>query len=426
MIQKLKNADPRLLTILLIVFVQIVGASMVLPILPLYAQRNFAMTPQVITLLITIFFAAQFLAGPIIGRMSDNYGRLPVLIISQVGTVISFAMLGLAESVTILFVARLLDGITGGNIIVAQAYITDITPKEERTQALGYIFAAFGLGFILGPALGGVLSALFGDRIPFLLAAIAATITVVITWTTLTETVTVEQRESNRLKGKRGLNPVDVLTNRPLMLILLITFGGQFAFGMLQSTFALFGEAVWFADFNPRMTNLGVGLLLAVVGLGQFFTQMFLLKRVLKRYGDGMVALMGLALRGVSMFMIAWVTALWLTPVGAILFAIGSGFMMPTLQSLATNTVPDEFRGGVLGWYQSAFSLSIIFSTAIAGTLFEITPQTPYLVGGTLFLVMTIPAIFLVRWSRQQAAVDDVAVVDENKTVSPQATAATD
>ncbi|HLV37703.1 MAG TPA: MFS transporter, partial [Spirillospora sp.] len=124
--------DRRLFTILMIVFVQIVGASMILPILPLYARDRFSMSDEVVTLLFSSFFLAQFLAGPLIGRLSDTYGRLPVLIISQIGTVISFVIIGLAPSVAWLFFARILDGITGGNIVVAQAYVTDIMPPKQR------------------------------------------------------------------------------------------------------------------------------------------------------------------------------------------------------------------------------------------------------------------------------------------------------
>src|SRR5262245_34987546 len=130
--------DKRLIVILLIVLVNMVGAAMVTPILPLYAQRQFHMSPQTITLLLASFFAAQFLAGPVLGQLSDRYGRIPILIISQIGTVISFIMLALAQQVWVLFAARILDGITGGNIIVAQAYVTDVTPRERRTEALGY------------------------------------------------------------------------------------------------------------------------------------------------------------------------------------------------------------------------------------------------------------------------------------------------
>ena len=196
--EKLRRIDRRLLTILLIVLVQMLGAAMILPILPLYAQREFNMTPQVITLLVTAFFAAQFIAGPYLGRLSDKYGRVPVLILSQIGTAVSFFMLAAAPSVAWLFLARILDGITGGNIIVAQAYITDITPRKQRTQSLGYVLAVFGIGFIFGPALGGTLAAAFGPRVPYVIAGFAAVAVVLLTWLTLDESLTPEQREANR------------------------------------------------------------------------------------------------------------------------------------------------------------------------------------------------------------------------------------
>ncbi len=375
---------------------------MVLPILPLYAQREFDLSPEIITLLVSAFFAAQFIAGPFIGRLSDRVGRLPVLIISQIGTVIAFAMLGLAESFEMLFLARILDGITGGNIIVAQAYITDITPKSQRTQALGYIFAAFGLGFVVGPAVGGVLSAAFGTRLPFLIASIAALLTVLLTLFALEESLSPEQREANRNVKGASLRPMDIFTNAPLMLILLVAFVGQFAFGLLQSTFALYGEAVLFVGAEERLTNLGVGLLLAVVGLGQFMTQMVILPRLLTRYSDPVIVIIGVVIRGFSTFLFVVITSPWLGGIAGALFAIGSGLMMPPLQSLSTNTVGDELRGGVLGVYQSSISLATIFSTALAGTLFALSPIVPYQVGTILFAVTLIPAFFLYRWTQQR------------------------
>lgn len=396
--ERFTNIDRRLITILLIVFVQMLGASMILPILPLYAQRQFGLTPDTITLLVSVFFAAQFLAGPTIGRLSDKHGRLPVLIISQIGTVISFVMLALAQAPFILFAARTFDGITGGNIIVAQAYVTDITPREKRTQALGYIFAAFGLGFIFGPALGGVLSAAFGPRMPFMAAAVAATITVLLTWQTLDETLSPEQREANRRIRRGGLEPTAVLHNIPLLLIFIAAFIGQFAFGMLQSTFSLYAEAVLFPAASEDTTNLGIGLLLAVVGISQFFTQTIFLPKLLERFTDSTLVIIGTLLRSVGLAIFAIVTSPWLGAFGSLFFAAGMGMMMPSLQSLTTRTVADEVRGGALGLYQSIVSLSTIFSTAIAGIIFNITPTTPYWIGLTLSLLSLIPA--LVIWQR--------------------------
>jgi DHA1 family tetracycline resistance protein-like MFS transporter len=401
--------DRRLFTILMIVFVQIVGASLILPILPLYAQRQFELAPQTITLLVSSFFAAQFLAGPFIGRLSDKYGRLPVLIISQIGTAISFAMLGLAQSVEMLFISRILDGITGGNIIVAQAYVTDITPREQRTQALGYVFAAFGLGFIIGPALGGALSAVFGPRIPFLIAAVAAAAIVIMTWLTLEETLSPQQRQANRSFTKASLGVKEVLNNYPLLLILAIGFVGQFVLGLIQSTFALYGGAVLFTAYSERLTNLGVGLLLAVVGLSQFFTQTYLLKRLLLRFDEAGLVIMGSILRALAMFIFAAITSPWLGVFGSFFFAVGMGVMMPSLQSLATHTVVDELRGGVLGLYQSALSLSTIFSTALGGVLFAISPTTPYWSGGLLAAVTVGPAIILLKRSRASKLEEEMA-----------------
>ena len=393
----LKNIDKRLLTILLIVFVQMLGAAMALPVLLLYAQRQFQLRPELNALLISSFFAAQFLAGPTIGRLSDKYGRIPVLIVSQIGTVISFIMSGAAANVSILFVARILDGITGGNIIVAQAYITDITPPEKRTESLGYIFAAFGLGFIFGPALGGVLSAAFGPRIPFFMAALAAAVTVVLTWRTLTESLTTEQRMKNRMARSNGLRPAQILRNAQLLAVLLIAFIGQFALGLLQATFALYGDAVLFADYSDSIVDLGIGVLLATVGLSQFLTQTVLIRRVLPRFGEVNLVIIGGLVRSLGMFFFAAATTPWLGLPGSIFFALGMGLMMPPLQSLSTRTVADEVRGGVLGLYQSTVSLATIFSTALGGIIFAQNPRHPYWVGIGLSLLALIPAYFFLR-----------------------------
>lgn len=392
-----RNIDRRLLTILLIVFVQMVGAAMALPILLLYAQRQFEIEPQLNVLLLTSFFAAQFLAGPTIGRLSDKYGRIPVLIISQIGTVISFIMIGAAPNIQVLFIARILDGITCGNIIVAQAYITDITPPEKRTESLGYIFAAFGLGFVFGPALGGTLSAAFGPRIPFFMAAVAAALTVVLTWRTLSETLTPEQRIKNRQARRGGIAPAEVMRNAPLLALLLVAFIGQFALGLLQATFALYGDAVLFADYSDRIVDIGIGILLATVGLSQFLTQTFLIRRLLPRLGETNLVIVGGTLRAIGMFFLAIAVQPWHAIPGSIFFPIGMGLMMPPLQSLSTRTVPDEVRGGVLGLYQSTISLATIFSTALGGLVFALNPRYPYWLGMVLSLAALLPVFMFLR-----------------------------
>jgi DHA1 family tetracycline resistance protein-like MFS transporter len=235
----------RLTVIFIIVFVNFLSGTIVLPTLPLYAQGRFNASPELVTLLNSSFFLAQFLAGPLLGRWSDRYGRVPVLVISLLGTAFSFILMGTAQSLNMLFAARVLDGITGGNVIVAQAYITDITPRDQRTRALGLIFMAFGLGFIFGPGLGGTLAAFLGERAPFWVGAALSFMTVILTVLMLNESLTAEERAARREHGRKMV-AADVTGNLPLLLILLIGFGAQFSFSLFQSSFALFGAAVFF------------------------------------------------------------------------------------------------------------------------------------------------------------------------------------
>jgi DHA1 family tetracycline resistance protein-like MFS transporter len=401
--------DKRLLTILLIVFVQMVGAAMIMPILPLFAQNEFGLSPEVIALLVTSFFAAQFIAGPFLGRYSDRHGRRPVLLVSQVGTVISFLMLALAPGAWMLFLARILDGITGGNIIVAQAYITDITPREKRTEALGYVFAVFGLGFIIGPALGGVLAAAIGPRAPYFIAAGAAFVVVILTYFTLEETVTPEQQQERRSSSEAGIQFGELLKNTPLLLILSVAFLAQFGMGLLQATFALYGEEVLFSNSSMKAATLGISILMATIGLSQFITQGFLLRPALRRFGEYRLVIFGNLARMIGSFIYAVITTPILGAAAGMIFAFGIGIMMPSLQSLATGTVDDDDRGGVLGIYQSTVSLSIIFSSALGGVLFSLSATMPYWVGGSLGALALIPAIALfLQYGNKKAAINSV------------------
>lgn len=401
----LKRFDKRLVTILSIVFVQIAGAAMILPILPLFAQREFQMHPSSITLLVSSYFIAQFFAGPWLGHLSDQYGRIPILIFSQVGSAISFFMMAAAGGPIMLFAARFVDGITGGNIIVAQAYITDVTPKEKRTEALGYIYAVFGMAFIIGPALGGFLSYALGARMPFVIAGVASLFTALMVRLLLEETV--DSRESTRIARQRTrIRLADVIQNAPLMLILVIAFVGQFGHGMLQSTFALYGDDVLFTGYSNEMTNLGVGLLLGAVGLGQVITQVWLIGPLKRRFGDGRLVVLGNSLRGIGLMLFALITSPWLAGGVALIFASGMGLMMPALQSLTTRTADETMRGGVLGVYQSSVSLATIFSTAIAGTIYTISPTAPYWVGAGLSLLVLLPAIALLRMARMGTLIE--------------------
>jgi DHA1 family tetracycline resistance protein-like MFS transporter len=387
----------RTIVLFLIVFSNYLGATVVLPTLPLYAQRHFSMSPEMISSLLASYFIAQFIASPTIGRFSDRYGRIPVLVISQLGTVISFIMLGFATGVPMLFAARILDGITGGNVIVAQAYIADVSPREKRTQSLGLVWMAFGLGYILGPAIGGIVAAVFSEQASFMLGAAISLVSLLMTWLVLDESLTPALRAERLLRRHPSLRLQDILNNAPLVLVLVIGFGAQLALSLMTSTLALFGGAVIFAGESPDSVNLGVGLLLACVGVGQFFTQLVLIKRLVPRFGERRLVVVGTFFRGLAMLAMAAVAMPIPEGAALLVFAVASGIMMPSLQALATTSVTQEYNGVVLGYYQATATLGIISGTAMGGWFFAHLPTLPFILGGTLLLITVLPGVVLMR-----------------------------
>ncbi|MFK7800987.1 MAG: MFS transporter [Anaerolineae bacterium] len=389
--------DRRLITIILIVFVQMLGAAMILPILPLFAKSEFNLEPQWITLLNTAFFGAQFVAGPYLGRLSDRIGRVPVLIVSQIGTVFSFLLLGLAPNVAVLFLARTLDGITGGNIIVAQAYIADITPPEKKTQAFGYVMAAFGLGFILGPAIGAVLAASYGPRIPYFMAAAAATIVVLLTVFTLNETVTDEQKEASKSTTREKLDLAHIFNQRSLVLILVIAFSVQMVLGVVQSTLALYAEAVLFVGQPDEAVKLGLGVLFGLIGATQIITQGFLIRIFLPKLGEIGMILVASVMISFGQFMMLSANGIYLAGIAIVFFAMGLGFALPSINSLATTVAGETMKGQILGVVQSSANLGVIVSSSIAGLLFAMSPRFPYAMAFGLAVLMIIPILILRR-----------------------------
>src|SRR5438552_14202969 len=223
-----------LFIIFLTIFVNLIGFGIIIPLLPFYAQ-TFGASPAVIGLLFAVFSISQLAAAPVLGHLSDQYGRRPVLIFSLAGTVASFVMLALAHSLTMLFLARIVDGLSGGNISTARAYVADITEPKDRARAYGFIGAAFGLGFILGPALSGVLAKV-SYTAPIWAAAALTLVATVMAWGWLPETV-------HRAQAGTG-NPFRYLPEllaRPILRrVLVIDFVYWFAFAVFQTTVAAF------------------------------------------------------------------------------------------------------------------------------------------------------------------------------------------
>ncbi len=388
----------RVLTIFLIVFVNFLGASIVQPILPLYAGGRFGASPGTISLLLASYFAAQFLAAPVLGQLSDRYGRIPVLVLSQVGTVLSFLILAGAESLPMLFAGRILDGITGGNVIVAQAYLTDLSTPKQRAGALGVVFMAFGLGYTLGPAVGGLISALADDRTAYYIAAAISLVTVLMTIFLLDESLTPAQRLARRSNAQSKLGAHEVARNSSLLLTMGIGFFAQLSIALMNSTMALYGEHVIFAGQTTDTIHFGNGLIYSGIGVGQVAAQLFFLRPLIARYGEKRLVVYGAICRGLSMISIVlFISPYWVGGVAMPLLAISSGIMMPSVQTLATTSVSRGVSGAALGWYQSAATMGIILGTALGGQFFTLSPMLPYLIAGGVLLLTTIPALYLKR-----------------------------
>ena len=385
----------RILPIFVIVFTNILGAGVILPILPLVAEGQFGASAFQATSLGAVFFAAQFLAAPWLGRLSDRIGRRPVLIASQIGTVASFIMfalaaplgqyfdgigagLGMSGGLFILYLARTLDGITGGNITTAQAYISDISTEENRAQALGTISAAFGAGFIFGPAFGGILAEV-SLTAPFIGAAIITTGSVLLTTFTLKESLPPEARRQTQ-RGEKQETAWHYLKTPTILLIFAITFMSTLAFSAMQSTFALYAERVVFPEaINAARVARNVGLLLTVIGVFTVITQAALIKPLVKNYGERNVVLIGQVSLMLAFIGFSIVTQVWAVALIGPLVAFGNGVSQPSLQSLITRFGSQQDQGQLLGLYQSARSFALILGPIWAGFAFQaISPRAPY------------------------------------------------
>jgi DHA1 family tetracycline resistance protein-like MFS transporter len=385
-----------LIVIFTTVFIDLVGFGIVIPVLPFYAEGTaFGATPRTVGLLFASYSIMQLIFSPVLGSLSDKYGRRPVLLISIIGTGIGFLILGFATTVLMLFAGRILDGITGGNISTAQAYIADVTTKENRAKGMGLIGAAFGLGFIFGPAIGGILSQ-WGIHVPFFFAASLCFANAILLFFTLPETVTPDHPAKNAAAGGRSWRQVWLSLKEPrLAFVLVIYFLFIVAFSIMTTSFSLY--TMFRFGYDAQHT----GYLFAYVGLIAVIIQGGLIGRLVKRFGELSLVIFGAFCFAISLFAVPFVGpaagGLAALLIGGGVFSMGNSLATPALTSLASKSVGPEQQGAVLGVTQSTASLARAVGPSIAALL--ISSSIAHLGADGLPHFMSDHSLFVTFWT---------------------------
>jgi MFS transporter, DHA1 family, tetracycline resistance protein len=367
-----------LLIIFLTIFVNLIGFGIIVPLLPFYAE-TFGASPIVIGLLFAVFSLCQLLSAPALGDLSDRYGRRPVLVFSLAGTVVSFVMLALAHSVVMLFLARIVDGLSGGNISTARAYVADITEPKDRARAYGLIGAAFGLGFIMGPALSGMLARV-SYTAPIWAAAALTLVATAMAWLWLPETI-------HRAQAGTG-NPLSYLPEllrRPVMRrVLTIDFIYWFSFAIFQTTFSLFAARRF--GFDASRTGYlfaGFGLLGAVIQGG-------FIRPIVRRAGDKSTFITGIIFSCLGLVAAALAHSVGLFVLALVPLAIGMGFGHPTVSSLISRAGRGDEQGRVQGAASAVESLGRTLGPVWGSASLQRWGEATPFVTGAAFLAMTL------------------------------------
>jgi DHA1 family tetracycline resistance protein-like MFS transporter len=362
-----------LILIFLIVFIDLVGFGMVIPVLPIYAQSApFFASPLEISLVVSSYSWMQFIFSPILGRLSDKYGRRPVLFVSMLGSALGYVVLGLANTLVLVFVGRIISGITGGNISAAHAYIADVTTRENRAKGMALFGAAFGFGFVAGPAIGGITSK-YGVHIPFFIAACLSMIAALSVYFVLPESRRFGTQPSEE-PGGRIAQLLSSLKEREFGTINLIYFLLVTAFSIMTTAFVLY--TAFSFGYNAEQN----GYLFALVGITAVIGQGVLFHKLVKKFGETRLAAFGCILMAASFFCIPFVTPAFAGLAGligvCIALAFANSLASPSLTSLASKITHEHKQGAALGILQSGGSLARAIGPTLAGPLLNNASNT--------------------------------------------------
>ncbi|HTZ35783.1 MAG TPA: MFS transporter [Stellaceae bacterium] len=373
----------------LIVLIDLIGFGLVIPLLPFYAER-FAASPEQVTALMAVFSLMSMLTAPIWGRLSDRVGRRPVLIISMLAAALAYLWLAFADVLWMLFAARALAGACAGNIAAANAYVADVTTPENRAKGMGMIGAAFGLGFIIGPALGGIVAggqlATADLRTPGLIASALSLVALLGAVFVLKESLPAGVAARPRRGRVEALR--QAVRRKVLARLLLIFFLTILAFAGMEATFALWAMAQF--GWGPRQ----IGYVFTYVGLLSAVMQGGLIGRLAARFGEEKLLVAGLASIALGLVVLPAARGLPLLVGAVTLLALGMGAMQPSLNSLISRRAGAGEQGEVMGVAQSVASLSRVLGPLVAGLLFAwLGRDSPFLAG-----MILVAAAALIGW----------------------------
>lgn len=373
----------------LIVFVDLVGFGVIIPLLPFFGE-HFGATPAQVGLLMAAYSFSQFIAAPLWGRLSDRIGRRPVLLASLVGSVGAYIWLGFADTLWMLFAARLAAGAMAGNISAAFAYVADVTEPSNRAKGMGMIGAAFGLGFIFGPAIGGSLAGsdpLTADyQTPSLVAAALSGLALVLTTLMLKESLSpaIRARQAAIPAVTRWRRFRTAIVQPSVALLLAISFLATFVFSGMETTFAMWSHRSF--GWGPEQN----GYLFAFVGLISAAIQGGLIGRLAKRFGEGRLVVLGATALALGMLTIPFSTTLIPLLVAMVIVAFGFSLLSPSLNSLISLRVGADLQGGTMGVARSITTLARVMGPGWAGALFYFIGKDWPFLGGTIVMALVV------------------------------------
>jgi len=370
-----------LIPIFLVILVDVLGLTLILPLLPFYAE-HFGASPMMVGLLGATFAACQLLSGPVLGQLSDRYGRRPLLLVSQVGTFFGFLMLARAEVLWVVFLSRVIDGATAGNLTIAQAYITDVTPPAHRARAFAVIGISFGVGFLLGPAISGWL-AQHDPRWPVYAAAGLSATSIAATALLLREPTAAQKDAAHASSAEPGPAPpagrrltvfswsgyTSYFQRRTLGTLLGLFFCFAFSFSLFSSGFALFSERRLLTAAGTPWGVREVGYVFAYSGLIAIFLQGGLVGRLVRRFGERPMVGVGFLCAAVSYALLGVTYVLPVLLVSATISAVSQSILRAPLTAMITQQCQRDEQGVVLGLTQSITSVAQILGPLLSGAL---------------------------------------------------------